>query len=86
MKNYYNDLINRIFNILYLYEKNKDSFETYLFSIIEELKGNNDFKEIQQIRFRLNSLNCKNCSHSDVRRVVLKSVNMIDKIVKNWKE
>lgn len=81
-KEYYNNLIDRIFNILYIYEENIDLFETYVKSLVFELSGNEDFFEIQQIRFRLNALLLNNINHEDVRKTVLKSVNIIDRIIK----
>lgn len=81
-KEYYNNLIDRIFNILYIYEENISLFETYVKSLVFELSGNEDFFEIQQIRFRLNALLLNNINHEDVRKTVLKSVNIIDRIIK----
>lgn len=85
-KKYYISLVNRLFNVLYTYEENIDSFEEYTNSLIFELSGNNEFVEIQQIRFKLNALLVNVIGHSDVRKVILKSVNMVDKILSNWKE
>jgi hypothetical protein len=86
IKKYYADLVNRVFNVLYVYENDIDSFETYVKSLTFELSGNEDFSEIQQIRFKLNALLLNDIVHSDVRHAVLKSISILDKILSNWKE
>lgn len=84
IKKYYINLINRIFNVLYIYETNISIFDEYVESLVFELSGNDDFEEIQQIKFKLNALLKNEVSHKDVRRVVLKSVNILDRLLSNW--
>ena len=86
IKKYYADLVNRVFNVLYIYENDMSAFEEYVKSLTFELSGNEDFSEIQQIRFKLNALLSNDICHSDVRRSVLKSISILDRILSNWKE
>ena len=86
IKEYYSSLINRIFNVLFLYENNIDTFPKYVESLAFELSANTDFVEIQQIRFNLMALLVNDITHSDVRRIVFKSINILDVILSNWKE
>ena len=86
MKKYYVNLIDRIFNILFLYENKIDTFSKYVENLSFELSSNTDFVEIQRIRFNLMALLVNDITHSDVRRVVFKSINMLDLILSNWKE
>ena len=86
IKRYYINLVNRLFNVLYTYENDIDAFDNYVRSLAFELSGNEDFSEIHQIRYNLNALLLNEIEHSDVRRVVLKSINILDKILSNWKE
>ena len=85
-KQYYVDLVNRVFNVLYTYEQKPDDFKDYTDSIVFELSGNDEIPDIQQIRFRLNALLSNEINHSIVRRTVLKSISILDKILSNWKE
>lgn len=86
IKKYYADLVNRVFNALYIYENDMSAFEEYVKSLTFELSGNEDFSEIQQIRFKLNALLLNDICHADVRRSVLKSISILDRILSNWKE
>lgn len=86
MKKYYIDLVDRVFNVLYVYENDIESFPEYVKALTFELSGNGEFSEIQQIRFKLNALLVNNIEHSDVRRSVLKSISLLDRILSNWKE
>ena len=86
IKEYYSNLINRIFNVLFLYENKVESFNKYVESLAFELSSNNDFVEIQQIRFNLMALLVNDINHSDVKRVVFKSISLLDLILSNWKE
>ena len=67
IKKYYADLVNRVFNVLYIYENDMSAFEEYVKSLTFELSGNEDFSEIQQIRFKLNALLLNDICHSFFR-------------------
>lgn len=78
---YYKKLVDRIFNVLYVYENEPDSFLEYTKSLCFELSGNQDRYEIQQVRYRLNALTVNRIGHSEVRRTVLKCINIVTKII-----
>ena len=40
IKKYYADLVNRVFNVLYIYENDMSAFEEYVKSLTVELSGN----------------------------------------------
>lgn len=85
-KKYYLDLIDRIYNVLYLFENSQESYPKYLESIIEEISGNDEYSEFRVIRFRLNYLTMYPVCHRDVKRAVFKSIKIIDKIINDWSE
>lgn len=88
---YYVKLLDRIYNLLITYEKQNDNFIASLDAIVMEISGNDEFDEIYQVKFRFKGLLNKyyeegSLTHNDVRRAVLKSVDLIDRILSNWKE
>ena len=85
IKEYYANLINRIFNVLFLYENKVESFNKYVESLAFELSSNNDFVEIQQIRFNLIAFLVNDTNHSNLKRLVFKSINLLDFILSNLK-
>lgn len=88
-KQYYIKLIDRLFNLLVVFEKNPLDYTNTLKNLYIEIYGNEDFDELLQIRHKLKfliSIDSQNLSnHEDVRRVVLKSVNLIQRILNNWR-
>lgn len=85
-KSYYSNLVDRVFNVLYVYENEPNAFQEYVKSLCFELSGNDDRQEIQQVRFRLNALLVNQSNHSEVRKTVLKSVNIVSKILESYEE
>lgn len=83
-KIYYEKLIDRVFNVLYVYENEPKAFNEYIKSLCFELSGNEGRYEIQQVRFRLNALTVNEVNHSDVRKTTLKCINIISKILESF--
>lgn len=85
-KEYYVDLIDRIYNVLYTYENRPDSFNSYVKALTFELGGNTDFVKIQKIKYNLQALLSNDITHDDVRTIVLRSNGIISRILKSWEE
>lgn len=85
-RQYYVDLIGRLYKLLIFYEKFPDSFRNYLYNLKLEIRGNEDFSQMQKIYYMLNYLYIYNITHDDVRKVSLDSIGIINGIIDNWKE
>lgn len=85
-KKYYINLINRIYYILILFESESPEYISYVESLIFELSGNDDFSECHSIKYKLNALLKQEGQHKLVKKTVFDSINIIDKILSNWKE
>lgn len=84
MKEYYVQLINRIFKALRIYEDNNADFRKYLSSLVLELGGNLEFEQLCQVKFKLNGLILNDVKHEEVRKTVFECIDIVSKIVKNW--
>lgn len=85
-KEYYIDLVDRVFKVLVWFEKYPNTFEPYLANLCMEIKGLDDFKETAGIYGLLNGLLLSDRTHEMVRRCVLNSIGVLDKILSNWED
>lgn len=85
-KQYYIDLIGRLYKVLIFYEKFPESFIKYVYNLKFEIKGNDDFPQMQRIYCMLNYLYTQNVNHKDVKKVSLDSIGIVNSIIDNWKE
>lgn len=83
-KQYYVDLIGRLYKVLIFYEKYRNSFEAYVYNLKLELRGNDDFPQMQRVYYLLNYLSVEEITHKDVKKVTLDSIGIIDEILSNW--
>lgn len=85
-KQYYIDLVGRLYKVLIFYEKYPNSFMAYVYNLKLELRGNDDFPQIQRIYYLLNYLYTQEITHKDVKKITLDSIGVVDEILSNWEE
>lgn len=85
-KQYYIDLIGRFYKLLIFYEKHPSSFRNYLYNLKLEIRGNEDYSQMQRIYYMLNYLYTQEINHSDVRKVSLDSIGIVNEILDSWGE
>lgn len=83
-KQYYVDLIGRLYKVLIFFEKYPDSFRAYVYNLKLELRGNDDFPQIQRIYYLLNYLYTQKINHKEVKKITLDSIGVVDSIIRNW--
>lgn len=85
-KQYYIDLISRLYKVLIFYETYPTSFKNYLYNLKVEIRGNDDFPQMQRIYYLLNYLYNEEITHKDVKKVSMDSIGIVDEILSNWRE
>lgn len=89
LKQYYIDLINRLYKVLVWYENYPNAFKAYVENLKIEIRGNEDYSSIQRIYYLLNYLSITpmdELEHKIVKKIALDSIGIIDEILSNWKE
>lgn len=82
---YYRGMIDRIYYILILFEKNDINFRSYVKTIYLEFGGNIEFGDkAVQIKNLLNNLLRDDVIKSDVKKIVFDSINILDILLSNW--
>lgn len=87
IRQYYIGLIPRLHKVLVWYEKHPEAFKSYVYNLKTEIRGNEDFPEMQRVYYMLNLLYVgDDINHSIVRKVTFDCIGVVDLILSNWKE
>lgn len=89
LKQYYIDLISRLYKVLIWYENYPNAFKAYVKNLKIEIRGNEDYSSIQRVYYLLNYLSITpmdELEHKIVKKITLDSIGIIDEILSNWKE
>lgn len=89
--NYLNFLIGRVYKILPISESEPETLKSYLDSLILELTGSKDLilklkkdASFLSLIATLQSLSENQYSHSEIKREVFKSINIIKKLINKY--